>query len=284
MNPAAEVTSIGFGTVASAVSAVVIGLACGNAARENHRPFGVAGAAAFLTALRLLTFPLHGELPLVGSPVAVGFAVIVFGPAATTVATAAAVASWAIFDKVPWPGAAATMLTDAAIAPWVVRFGYRRLTAAVKSEAGALAVAFTGGAAGAVVVGLARLAAAVLGCGGGLRTSALIVSGTLAMAGAEGALACWGYITAFGWQRRGLEARAPNLTTRSALVLTCLALVVAGGAAPWASPLMTTFLKLPPAARPIAFAVRGAAEVVVAAAAAGILFLVIKRARRVASR
>ncbi|MGD8719294.1 MAG: energy-coupling factor ABC transporter permease [Candidatus Zixiibacteriota bacterium] len=220
------------GALGWAAAVVSVGAAVWRLRRDPPAPAGVVAAAAFVAAIRLLEFPI-GEGAGGASVLAVGFAVVVFGPEVALLAMAAATLAAGVVTA-PFDGAAlgANLLVYAAVLPWVLGWGYGALRKAATSAAAGYVLAFVAGVAGAPLAALA--VGVVAGAGGALGGAAAVglLRAGLALSAAEGVLAAWGYALA-GGSRYGAEGPAVAGVPRSgAVALGVLAVVVAAGVAP----------------------------------------------------
>jgi ABC-type Co2+ transport system permease subunit len=208
------------------------------ALRLRRRPFdvrGAAAAAAFVAALRLLSFPLSGQYPLGGSALALGFAVIVFGVDVAVIALAAATVARMFIAPEGFAPLGAELLVHAAAAPWLLWWGYRALKKRLPSETAGYVLAFGAGAGGPPLVAGAIVGLAAAG-GAAVPLPALQrgTAAALALTAAEGALATWGYV--FAHSRRyagdGEAAAWTPASWRGAAVLALAALALAGLVSP----------------------------------------------------
>jgi len=221
------------GVAAWLAAAVSVAAAVARLRRVDVDYIGFVGAAAFVTALRLLEFPLHAGALFGGSVVAVGLVVIVFGVevgvcslAAATLAHGVVAAYW------DWAALGANLLVHAVVAPWSVWWIYAGLKRVFRSEAAGYVLAFLVGGVGAPIVAVVSLAAVLAG-GSDAPASRVLVAG-LTLTPAEGVLAAWGYTLALSRRYRGdgrLERWTPR-SRRGGLWLAVTAAVVAAGIAP----------------------------------------------------
>jgi len=273
------------GWAAAAASLVAAGVLL----RKRAGSFAeVLTVTVLITAVRLLSFPLHYEYALGGSALALGFAVIVFGPEVAAVSLfAATLAFGAIAGGADAAALGGNLLVHASWAPWLLWWLYRRLRAAAPSRAAAYVAAFVVGAAGAPVVIFASLAA--LYASGFSVTPATPLRATaaaLALTAAEGALAAWGYTLALSRKYSGdgrVESWRPaTAQARVGLLLCSLIITVAvAPATPLVAGVFTAAPKLPPGTA--AFVLRAAAgtlAVLVAAVAASFYYALTRLLRR----
>jgi len=240
------------------------------------------GAAAMVTALRLLEFPLGKEVPFGGSVWAVGFAVIVFGPEIGVCALAAATVAAGVLTVDFSPSAtAANLLVHAVAAPWLLWGAYAGLKRVFRSRTAGYVLAFALGAAGGPLAAAATAAvAAAAGALDGAAATRLATAGMAVMA-AEGVLAAWGYAFALSPGYEG-DGRAVGWRPRAwpgGGILLIVAVALAAAAAPWVPLYGGPVGPLPVLARGpgLAFGARaawGAATVALAAAGGGAFFLV----------
>ncbi len=274
------------GWAATAASLAVAAL------RLRHRTINiwtVAGAVALVTALRLLEFPLHAKLGLGGSVLAVGFAVVVFGPEVAAWALAAATAATGLVAPPPvnvW-AMGGNLLAHAAFAPWLVAWGYRGLKRTRPSATAGYLLAFAAGAAGPPVIALLLLGeiAALLG-GVPPRALTAAVVAALTLTVAEGALATWGYtltLSRSGAADGAFRVWAPS--RRTALLMLAGGFVIAAAVAPLAPPQTGPFGPMRALARLAALpfgvhALAGAATVAASTAPPTVFFIIWNAARR----
>jgi ABC-type Co2+ transport system permease subunit len=220
------------GALGWAAAVVSVGAAVWRFRRDPPAPAGVVAAGAFVAAIRLLEFPVGEDAAGGASVLAVGFAVVVFGPDVAVLAMAAATLAAGVVAA-PFDGVAvgANFLVYAAVLPWILGWGYEVLKKAATSAAAGYVLAFVAGAFGAPLAALA--VGVVAGAGGavdGAAAEGLLRAG-LALAAAEGVLATWGYTLA-GGTTSGEEGPGAGVPRSGAVALGVLAVVVAAGVAP----------------------------------------------------
>lgn len=250
------------------------------------------GAAALVTALRLLAFPLHGEALFGGTVVAAGLVVIVFGvEAAVCCLCAATLALGLVSPRVDWAALGANLLVHGAAAPWLIWWLYSRLKRVFVAQAAGYVLTFAVGGAGAAVVALTYLAV-LPACGPvGTDVAGRLITAGLALAAAEGVLAAWGYTLALSRRYRGdgaLERWRPR-SWRGGFWMAVTAIILAAAAAPWVPPYGGVLGPMPALARApdvpfFSRAALGLATVAVAAALAFFLFGLHKLTRPIFGR
>ncbi|UCH78172.1 MAG: energy-coupling factor ABC transporter permease [Candidatus Coatesbacteria bacterium] len=274
--------ALGWAAAAASVAVALLRLR-----REAPKWPAFVGGAALVAALRLLEFPLGKEVPHGASVLAVGFAVVVFGPEVGVCALAAAtVVAGVLTVDSSLSATAANLLVYAAVAPWLLWAAYAGLKRVFRSRVSGYVLAFALGAAGGPLVAAAT--AAVAAAAGALDAAAarrLFHAGMAVMA-AEGVLAAWGYAFALSPDYEG-DGRAVGWRPRAwpgGGVLIIAAVVLAAAAAPWVPVYGGPLGPLPALARAagVAFGVRvalGVATTALAAAGAAALFLIARTLR-----
>jgi len=223
------------GVLGWAAAAASLAVAAFRLRRRPPHWLGFAAAAALLAALRLLEFPLGEGTSFGASVLAVGLAVVVFGPEVAACALAAATVAYGVVSPHPdWAAIGANLLVHAAALPWVLGAAYAALKKAFPSRAAGYVLAFALGAASGPLVALAAGGVAWIGGAAAPGAARGLLAAALATTAAEGVVAAWGYTLAVSRQYEG-DGRAPVWAPRpwpGAFGLAVLALVVAAGIAP----------------------------------------------------
>jgi ABC-type Co2+ transport system permease subunit len=280
------------GVVGWVAAAASLGVALYRLRRADAGWATLAGAAALVTALRLVEFPLHAGGLFGGSVVAVGLAVIVFGVDVGVCCLAVATLAFGLVaPHVDGSALGANLLAHAAVAPWLVWWLYTKLKRVVASDVAGYVLAFAAGGAGAPVVALIYMA--MLPACGSVAAEVVerVIAAGLALAAAEAVLATWGYTLALSRRYRGdgrVERWAPG-SWRGGLWLAATAAFIAAAAAPWVPPYGGALGPMPALARAaglsyFARAIYGLATLAAAGALASALFGVRTLIARLAGR